>query len=154
MWKWSQAKTLPRSIVRVRSLRHTTRPQRLGFVRLPRNLKQTVDATKNERLLGRVPLLSECYAGLLAHASVYSVRWDRKSGARTEQSFGPELRTSFGIDLGLEVDDGAAAGVETADSNHDLVADLRCVAIGRDDKGYAAGKLEDGLRAVETVRRT
>src|SRR5260370_16809772 len=54
----------------------------------------------------------------------------------------------------LEVNGGAAADVETANGNHDLVAHLRGEAIGRGDKGYAAWKLKYCLRAIEALRRT
>ncbi len=90
----------------------------------------------------------------MAHAGVCCVCGDRKSGARPKQSFGVKPRTGWGIYLGLEVDDGAAAGVEAADGDHDLVAHLRRGAVGGGHKGHAAGKLKYCLRAVEALRRT
>jgi hypothetical protein len=76
----------------------------------------------------------------------------RKSRAGAEQRGGPELRARIGIDLSLHANDGTAVGIETANRNDDLAAELSCAAIARSDEGCATGNLEDGLRAVETVR--
>src|SRR5260370_16928480 len=89
-------------------------------------MQQTGDAAKNERLiLGCVPVLFQCYGGLVAHAGVCCVCGDRKSGARPKQSFGVKPRTGWGIYLGLEVADGPPPVLEPAAADPDFVPPFR-----------------------------
>ncbi len=55
---------------------------------------------------------------------VYYVCWDRESRAGAQQSRGVQLRASFRIELGLEVDDGAAAHQETVLRQESRLANL------------------------------
>ena len=93
--------------------------------------EQTGGANKNElpTLVRALFLLSTLF-GLSADGCVDFVGWGRKGGAGAEQSFGSERGIGIGVDLGLEVDGGAAAGIEAANRDHDFVAHL-----GRDTIG-------------------